>query len=196
MSRQAIARALMVLGALSLLGALASALYGVVLVRKGFSARDEPSALETWAARALRRAPVPSRAVQLKNPLPSTPEVLAEARAHWADHCALCHANNGSGDTQLGRNMFPRAPDMRRPSTQDMSDGELYSVIQNGIRLTGMPAWGEPVEDDLQTWGLVAFIRHLPELTEEEAGMKELNPKSSHEQREQQLEEEFLNAPD
>ena len=71
-------------------------------------------------------------------------EVLADARAHWADHCAVCHANNGSGDTMYGKTMYPRPPDMRQKDTQEMSDGELYYTIKNGVRLSGMPAFGDP----------------------------------------------------
>ncbi len=42
----------------------------------------------------------------------------------------------------MGRNMYPPAPDMRLAETQQMTDGELFYIIQNGVRLTGMPAWG------------------------------------------------------
>jgi mono/diheme cytochrome c family protein len=83
---------------------------------------------------------------------------------------------------------------MRAPATQDLSDGEIYSIIQNGIRMTGMPAWGTTREEnDEESWGLVAFIRHLPRATEHELReMEKLNPKSAHEVQEQQEEEEFL----
>ena len=193
--RTAAARLLLFVGALALLGSVALAIYGTIVVRRGFSARDEPSALEAVLARAARTASIPERTKSLKNPLVPTDAVLAEARAHWADHCASCHANNGSGDTQLGRNMYPRAPDMRKAGTQELTDGELYGIIQNGIRLTGMPAWGQPGDDDLQSWALVAFIRHLPWLTPaEEAEMKALNPKSVHEMQEREQEDAFLNG--
>jgi mono/diheme cytochrome c family protein len=184
-------------GAVSVLAVVLASIGLALVVRRGFSTRDEPSWLEVRLARALRSLSVPERAKARRNPLPVSPEVLAEARAHWADHCALCHANNGSGDTPVGRALFPRAPDMRRAPTQGLSDGELYYIIQNGVRLTGMPAWGEPVEDDAGTWGLVAFIRHLPRITaQEEAEMKKLNPRSVHELREQEVEEQFLNEQD
>jgi mono/diheme cytochrome c family protein len=164
------------------------------LLSHGFSARDNPSRLETLVARTTRGAAVPSKAKWMRNPTPNTPENLAEARAHWADHCAICHANNGSGDTELGRNLYPEPPDMRRSPTQDLTDGELYYIIDNGIRLTGMPAWGQAGEKDEVSWRLVHFIRHLPQLTpEEEAGMKRLNPRSPEEFKEQQEEEQFLN---
>jgi hypothetical protein len=71
-----------------------------------------------------------------------------------------------------------------------------FYVIQNGIRLTGMPAWGSGSEHDNQdSWKLVRFIRHLRKLTaEEQAEMKEMNPKSPDELKEEQEEREFLNG--
>jgi mono/diheme cytochrome c family protein len=167
---------------------------GVGLIRRGFSAREHPSKLETLVATTVRNMAVPAKAKQMKNPLPSTAENIAEARAHWADHCAICHANNGSGNTTIGQNLYPKAPDMRLPGTQNMTDGQLYYTIQNGIRLTGMPAWGQEGENDADSWKLVHFIRHLPQLTaEEENEMKRLNPKGPEERQEELEEEQFLN---
>jgi mono/diheme cytochrome c family protein len=172
---------------------LASAAYaGWSMMRRGFSARDTPSLLETYIARAARRFAIPAAARYEKNPFSPTPEIIAEARAHFADHCATCHANDGSGQTQIGRNLYPKAPDMRLPATQNLTDGEIYSIIHNGIRLTGMPAWGDSTGDE-DSWKLVLFIRHLPTMTSEE--MKEmgrLNPKSDAEREEEKQEEEFL----
>ena len=165
-------------------------------VAGGFSARAEPSAIETVIVRWARRAAAPGGVKALKNPIPATPEVLADARSHWADHCASCHANNGSGETEMGKHMYPPAPDMRRPPTQDMSDGELFSVIQNGLRFTGMPGWGSGSHHDEQdSWKLVHFIRHLPRLTAaEEREMQAMNPKSPDELKEEQEEQKFLNG--
>ena len=165
----------------------------VAAVRRGFSARDQPSALETYVARTARRLAVPSGAKSEKNPFTASPELMAEARPHFADHCAVCHANNGSGDTEIGKNLYPKAPDMRLPQTQHLTDGELYYTIHNGIRLTGMPAWGT-AEKDEDSWKLVFFIRHLPKLTPaEEREMEELNPKGPGEKQEELKEEQFLN---
>src|SRR5262249_3154584 len=131
------------------------------------------------------------------NPVNVSPDVLAEARAHFADHCASCHANNGSGSTALGRGMFPRAPDMRLAATQQLSDGELYWIIEHGIRLTGMPAWGTGGDDDLDTWKLVHFIRQLDRLTAEELEqMEALNPKSPADLAEEQQDRDFLAGKD
>ena len=148
----------------------------------GFSAREEPSTIEAFLARAARRLATPRSARGATNPVMLTPEVLADARAHFADHCAMCHANDGSGDTDIGRNLYPKAPDMREAQTQSLTDGELFYIINNGIRLSGMPAWrSEDPDDDHGSWELVHFIRHLPNITDDElTEMRKLNPISVH----------------
>ncbi len=94
----------------------------------------------------------------------------------------------------MGRRTYPPAPDMRLPATQRLSDGELFYVIENGVRLTAMPGWGGGSAHDTQdSWKLVHFIRRLPQLTEQEkAEMKKLKSKSPDELREEQEEEDFL----
>lgn len=163
-------------------------------LRRGFSAREQPSKLEALLARTTRNLATPSSVKKLPNPQQATAKNIREGLEHFADHCAVCHANNGSGDTMFGRNMYPKPPDLRKAQTQQLTDGEIYSIIQNGIRLTGMPAFGEPNRtDDIDTWNLVLFIRHLPKLTAaEEEEMSRLNPKSQLEAREQQEADEFL----
>jgi mono/diheme cytochrome c family protein len=160
----------------------------------GFSARAKPSGLETYLAEMARSVAVPAGVREKRNPIPNSVEVLAEARAHWADHCATCHSNDGSGDTALGRQMYPPAPDMRKQHTQRLTDGELFYIIENGIRLSGMPAWGSGTEKDAQdSWKLVHFIRHLPALSPAEIKeMEKLNPKSPDEWEEERQEAEFL----
>lgn len=186
------------LGAVSVIviASLAAAL--VLKNARGFSAREEPTAIETWLARAARASAIPADAGARANPVPNTPEALADAAAHWADHCAVCHANDGSGDTPMGRHTYPRAPDMRLPATQNLSDGALFYIIQNGVRLTAMPAWGGGgAHDEQDSWKLVRFIRHLPQLTDDEKRrMEKLNPKSPDELKEEKEEEDFLKGED
>lgn len=159
----------------------------------GFSTRATPSPVEQLAAATARKLAMPEHARDLRNPVPYSIEALEQAQAHWADHCAFCHANDGSGNTDVGRNLYPKPPDMRAPPTQSLSDGELYFTINRGIRLTGMPAWGKPGDDDEDSWKLVYFIRHLPKMTAmEAAAMTKLNPASCMEREEERREEEFL----
>lgn len=179
-------------------GILAAAGYGWSLIRRGFSAHDEPSALEALAARTARGLALPTSYRNLTNPYPPSPENIREGLEHFADHCAVCHANDGSGNTEFGRGMYPKPPDMRQPLTQDKADGEIYYTIQHGIRLSGMPAFGEKNRtDDASTWKLVHFIRHLPKLGPAELQrMQRLNPKSRAEIEEELEAERFLRGED
>jgi mono/diheme cytochrome c family protein len=181
------------------LGALALALAGggallASTLRYGFSAHDEPTLIEHVLARAMRRYAVPSDLRSRKNPVPLTTEVLAEARAHFADHCAQCHGNDGRGDTTIGRSVYPRAPDMTLAETQSQTDGALFATIENGIRLTGMPAWGTGTPESAEgSWHLVHFIRRLPALTPEEVErMQAMNPTSPAELQDEEETRRFL----
>ena len=175
-----------------------TAAYATSVVRRGFSTRSQPSQLEVAVAHWIRSMSMPREVKEQANPWAAraTPEVLETARAHWADHCATCHANDGGGNTEMGRNLYPKAPDMRSATTQNLSDGELYYIIRNGVRLTGMPAWGDAkLAQDDESWQLVLFIRHLPVMTAEEAeGMKALNPKTDADRAEEVQEQNFLNG--
>lgn len=143
------------------------------VTRHGFSAREKPTRLEAFLARRARALATPPEAKRMKNQLAPTPLSIAEARDHFADHCAICHANDGGGKTMINEGLYPPAPDLRVRETQDLSDGELFYIIKNGIRFTGMPGWGGEDEDN---WKLVQFIRHLPRQTPKELElMKEIN---------------------
>ncbi len=155
---------------------------GYDIYTSGFSAMAEPHPLEVAVVRQFRRFTIPSAIRDMANPVPISPAVLVEGLDHFADHCASCHANDGSGETQIGKNVHPRVPDLRRQEIQSMSDGELFFIIHNGIRFTAMPAWGKgDIDEDRGSWKLVHFIRHLPQLSHKELDrMQLLNPKASH----------------
>jgi len=151
-----------VLSTLLLVAVALAAIAVLQIVKHGVSARDQPTAAEAAIAGVLRRAAVPRAARTMKNPLPLSDVVLAEGREHWADHCATCHGDDGKGNTETGRGLYPKVPDMSDGSP-DLSDGELFYIIANGVRLTGMPGWG--AQEPEENWHLVHFIRHLPKLT-------------------------------
>jgi mono/diheme cytochrome c family protein len=176
-----------------LVGIAGAGVFGWATIRRGFSARDNPSALEAYVARAVRALSIPAPDRSAKNPFAPTAELLQEARKHFADHCATCHGNDGAGKTEIGQNLYPKPPDMRQAQTQNLTDGEIYYIIHNGIRLTGMPAWGGPDNDD-DSWRLVLFIRHLPQLAPEEMKeMEQFNPRSAADRSEEEEEQQFLN---
>jgi mono/diheme cytochrome c family protein len=153
------------------------------LASRGFSARAQPSRLEETVALRLRSLATPREAKAARNPLDANPANVREGMEHFADHCAICHANNGSGDSELGAGLYPKPPDLRAARTQSLTDGEIFYIIENGVRFTGMPAFGgEHVTKD-DSWKLVQFIRHLPSISAQElAEMSKLNPAPPGEQ--------------
>ena len=178
-----------------IVAALIVAASGVAfVVMRGISAREPPSAIETAVARRLRTLAMSRQARSRSNPIQQTTEAIADGRAHFADHCAVCHANDGTGDTETGRGLWPRPPDMRQDKTQNLSDGELFYIIENGVRMTGMPAFGEGTpESEDASWRLVHFIRHLPTITPGEIEeMEALNPKPAEEWRQEMEIQRFL----
>ena len=167
---------------------------GAYFVTVGVSARPEPGTVERVVARTVRDIAIGRHARHEPNPVLKTKEAIAAGRAHFADHCASCHGNDGSGNTEMGRGLYPRVPDMRLAATQRLDDHELFYIIENGIRLTGMPGWGTGTKaGEEDTWHLVHFIRHLPQITQQEIeDMEAMNPWSPADIRQQIEAEQFL----
>jgi len=180
--------------------ALLAFAFGIVIsiLHDGLSARATPTRLEAVLARNARHLAIPSNARLAQNPVLESPEDLREARLHFADHCAICHANEGSGHSEIGDGLYPKPPDLRLPQTQNLTDGELFWIIENGVRFTGMPAFstnGGNHGGGQDSWKLVHFIRHLPHLTAaERLEMERYNPKGPEDRAEEQEENDFLSG--
>lgn len=164
----------------------------------GFDARVQPGGLETSVALRLRSMAIPREARERVNPEPLTDANLRSGLEHFADHCSVCHGNDGSGAGLFGPGLYPKPPDMRLARTQGLTDGELFYIIERGVPLTGMPGFGTGTADgELGSWHLVQFIRRLPHLTDEElAAMAELTPRSKAEWQQWIEEQEFLQGGD
>jgi mono/diheme cytochrome c family protein len=190
MNRRTTITLLVVVLALGLLAGV-----GVSILHNGLSARAKPTELEAMLARNARHMAIPADARAKQNPIPASDENLRDARLHFADHCAICHGNDGTGETMIGKGMYPKPPDLRASDTQKLSDGEIFWIIENGVRFTGMPAFSGTYDSQQDSWKLVRFIRHLPQLTaEERMEMEKYNPKGPEDRAEEQEEEEFLNG--
>jgi len=150
--------------AISLLIVVAIALIAIAaasILHDGLSSRVKPTALETMLARNARHLAIPAGARKLQNPAAQTPENFRDARLHFADHCAICHANDGSGDTAIGRGLYPKPPDLRQQETQKLADGELFWIIENGVRFTGMPAFGG-AHSEQDSWNCLLYTSPSP----------------------------------
>ncbi len=168
-----------------LIGSLFILLLGVsfaaLWIHRGFRATNQPSRLEISVARFARNFSIPNAARQEKNPLEATPENLEDGREAFAAHCETCHGHDASGLTPVGQSLYPRVPDLRGAQTQHLTDGEIHYIIENGVELTGMPAWGNPhhAKDD-DSWKLVLYIRSLQPLTQEEESQQKQASASAH----------------
>jgi mono/diheme cytochrome c family protein len=134
------------------------------VARGGLSADERPGAIERSIARRLVRLSIPPDAHDQANPYGGKTDTWRDAADHFADHCAVCHGADGRGRTEIGAYMYPQVPDLADPAIQQMKDGDLFYIIQNGVRWTGMPGWKkEHTPED--TWKLVSFVRRVPSLT-------------------------------
>ena len=161
------------------IGAVAAVVLGVYVVFwTGLHATAEPSAFESTIARTVRNWAIPGRARREKNPLQATADNIQAGRDQFLSQCAGCHGHDGNGLTPMGRNLYPRVPNLRSTMTQALTDGELRYIIENGVPLTGMAAWGNP-HKTVDGWKLVSFIRSLRPLPGEEDTSREVKVASA-----------------
>jgi len=166
-------RVLKVLLLAGLLLVIAAAACGFVLIRRGFRATATPSPWEGALARRVRNLAIPPPERDRKNPFEATSDAASQGREFFLTQCAACHGIDGSGTTPMGRNLYPRVPDLRAAATQSLTDGEMHYIIENGVQLTGMPAWGNPhLESSADSWKLVLFVRNLRPLTVQEVSQQ------------------------
>ena len=132
-----------------------------------FAATRPPSALEKRLAPLALDRSVKKRAPDKKNPFAGNPEALARGMGEYREMCITCHGAPGVDASAIGNGLNPPAPDLTVAKTQARSDGELFWIVSNGIRMTGMPGFGPTHKEDT-IWKIVAFLRHLPELSKEE----------------------------
>jgi|SRR5579875_926650 len=148
------------------------------------TAHKKPSPIERTLANMAKDVVIPLEAHNLKDPVPPGEKAIQEGQQVYLQSCALCHGTDGHGYTSLGRSMYPPAMDLTSPHVQHWTDADLYWIIQNGIRLTGMPSWSSSISES-DTWKLAQFIHALPQLDAERATAGPANavPPSAPEQK-------------
>jgi plastocyanin/cytochrome c553 len=123
-----------------------------------------PGALETAVARRLVLLSIPASARRQVNPNSGDGDAWRSGANHFQTHCAVCHGTDGRASSEIATTMYPPVPDLADPAIQQMSDGALFAVIQNGVRWTGMPAFRSAHSTE-EIWQLVSFVRRVPRLT-------------------------------
>jgi mono/diheme cytochrome c family protein len=146
---------------------LAIIVAGAVAAVVGFNrikldALHEPGTAETFLATNIKKILIARSSRQGIRPAPTDLKAsIKEGETVYGTDCSMCHGMDGRTPTDTGRWMYPRASDLTSPTVQQYSDRELFWIIKNGIRLTGMPAFGK-VEPDEHIWNLVTYVRTLP----------------------------------
>lgn len=153
-------------------GGIALSISMILIVMGGCTANKKPSKMETTLANMAKDVVIPIEAENKINPLPVSAVAVNEGRKLYLQSCAICHGTDGHGHTELGRGMYPPAMDLTSPHVQHWSDAELFWIIQNGVRLTGMPSWKATIGED-DTWKLVNFMRSLPEASVQVAALSD-----------------------
>ena len=144
-----------------------------VVVIAGFTqirldALQEPGYLETVLATKAKHLLVRWSSREGIPPAPADLQAsIGEGDKLYATDCSMCHGFDGHTSSDTGRWMYPRASDLTSPAVQGYSDRELFWIVKNGIRLSGMPAFGK-VESDEHIWNLVHYVRTLPDHRESE----------------------------
>ena len=133
--------------------------------------------METTLANMAKDVVIPIEAEKKKNPLPANEDTLRAGERLYLQSCALCHGTDGHGRTELGRSMYPPAMDLTSPHVQHWNDAELFWIIQNGVRLTGMPSWKSTFNEQ-DMWTLVNFIHNLLRVETELAAIADSPAKS------------------
>jgi mono/diheme cytochrome c family protein len=125
-------------------------------------------------------------AVEQPNSFP-TPENLKAGQKDFDGHCSGCHGLTGNGENRLEADFYPPVAKLTG-DTPKWSDGELYFIIANGIRMTGMPGFGKR-HDPKEIWGLILWVRHLAQLSPSEKAAIESRMRMTTEQHEKMMKE-------
>lgn len=134
-------------------------LIGIELMNFSLTALQEPGSFETRTADRAKHSLIRLASRHGIPPVPGDTRASVEAGAtHYGLDCSLCHGVDGRAQTAPGRWMYPRAADLTSKRVQDYSDQELFWIINNGIRFTGMPGFGK-IETPDHIWGLVNYVR-------------------------------------
>jgi len=147
-------------------GILVSLIVPILVMATGvvnMGADVKPGLIERTLAPWVRDRSVEKRAPTEKNPYAGDSAAIATGFDHYRENCVMCHGAPDVVGAELSKGLNPSAP-LLSEEVNDTPDGEFFWVIKHGIRMTPMPAFG-PTRTDEEIWKIVAFIRHLPDLT-------------------------------
>ncbi len=124
--------------------------------------------LTYWAMETVRMHSVKAHAAGIVPPPWIAEETkVVEGTAHFAAHCASCHGAPGVPPGDIADGLYPRPADLKNSAAR-YTPGELFWILKNGIKMSGMPSWSD--HGDYELWVTVAFLEKLPGMTEQAYG--------------------------
>jgi mono/diheme cytochrome c family protein len=121
-----------------------------------------------WFLEKVRERSISTHSKGIVVPPLNNPKLIEAGFRNYHEMCRLCHGAPGYSQTEIARGLYPSPPDLtKEESVKGRKDAQFYWIIQNGIKMTGMPAFGSTHEEQ-ELWGIVAFLRRLPGLKPEE----------------------------
>jgi len=133
----------------------------IALMRINLTALRGPGRFETAVANRATHFLIGRASRQGIPPRPQdTKASIASGSTLFSLECGICHGSDGRGQTPMGQGMYPRVADLTSEQVQSYTDQELFWIVQNGVRYTGMPAFGK-VETGERIWNLVNYVRTL-----------------------------------
>jgi mono/diheme cytochrome c family protein len=156
---------------LTLIGALAigAAIGAAIFFFGGFysvaATQDDPGFV-AWALANVRTASIVRHAGDRPpDTLGDLATAQAGARAFLARGCVNCHGAPGVGWAKFSEGLRPWPADLKEMASA-RSAAQLFWVIKNGVKMTGMPSFGATGTPDAEIWTIVGFIEKLPTLSE------------------------------
>ena len=116
-----------------------------------------------WFLETLRNRSISEHSKTVRVPLPTGRTLTEVGLRHYHPMCRLCHGAPGYPREEFAEGLYPSPPDLRSDEVQDWQDAALYWIVDNGLKMTGMPAFGVTHSKE-EMWGIVAFLRLLPKL--------------------------------
>ncbi len=131
-----------------------------------------------WLLDTAKRRSIAVRGSSVQTPQQLTEEQALRGFKEFNEMCVTCHGAPGKKPSEAGKGLLPQPPDLAQ-AIQSWDRPHLFWIVKNGIKMTGMPAFG-PTHEDSEIWDIVAFIERLPTMTAEQYSGMAGTPKKPH----------------
>lgn len=131
------------------------------------AAVEPHSTAVAWLLETFRDRSIAAHSEDVQPPALTDPDLVRTGFQHYHSMCVICHGAPGQEPSEIGKGLNPAPPKLDAEAVQAWGDAELYWIIRNGIKMTGMPAFGATHGEEA-LWAIVAFLRRLPEMGPQE----------------------------